>query len=141
MKNKIPILLITSMCISNFALCADVDDVSTAISLWSTQSITKCYKPNERPANVSEMTNLLNCALIKYCVPHTDTNCNPNELGTYDTAKDICVPHEGFIWDYEFRKGFLSVECPPGFYLEKYDGSDCPEDTGKQIEIYTKEIN
>ena len=59
----------------------------------------------------------------KYCIPMTETNCNPNTIAKYDKKTNKCVcSTPGAIWNTVTRECYL---CTPGEYLKNQTDRQC----------------
>ena len=80
--------------------------------------------PTIANAENNSFSETLNTILTQYCVPQSGTNCNPNEVATYNKTTGLCDCTEGNVWVADQRQCVVPVECPAGYKREKYEGQN-----------------
>ena len=94
------------------------------------------------PTTLTPEQQKLKDALTKYCVPHSDANCDSIEIAKYEDG--ICVCQSGYVWTPSSRKCLDTLECPSEkgmqYGREKYDENQtCPEGTAFLTKYYTNQ--
>ena len=78
-----------------------------AIALLSIISTKAKSKNNEYESIIEKalMTDAINAAVTRYCVPSNEFSCNPNEIAHYDADEDRCICNtRGAVWYPRIRK-------------------------------------